>query len=233
MCAETNVGQRIAYYRVRALGLPVSNVTTTATIILPVITGIALRGAYGVALRLNGSSWTSKASVSWTAFGLFMLLVIYDTVLATLALTNMAPPNALTCNLERRWSRMFSDKNAQLIRGIQERHQCCGFRSSRDRAWPFPDRDHTAAACAQTFGRQQGCLGGWRQDMQITAGLILLVAAAVFLLKVSMTLRVVGSRNTYSMMGTDPSYVACHARPLQKWPATECFRMVYQRSNDG
>ncbi len=113
-----------------------------------------------------------------------MLLVIYETVIATLALTHMTPPNDLSCHLERQWSWLFSNKNADVIRRIQDRHQCCGLHSVQDRAWPFPDRSHTAAACHEAFGRQRSCFGGWRQDEQITGGLILFVAVVAFLIKV-------------------------------------------------
>ena len=123
-------------------------------------------------------------SFSWAAIVVFVLLVIYETAIATLALTHVAPPSELTCGLERQWSALFSDKNAEAIRRIQEQFQCCGFRSVQDRAWPFPDRDHTAKACVEAFGRSSSCLGGWRQMEQVTGGLILLVAVVTFLLKV-------------------------------------------------
>ena len=115
---------------------------------------------------------------------IFVLLVIYETAIATLALTHMAPPSELVCGLERQWGALFSNKNAEAIRRIQEQFQCCGFRNVQDRAWPFPDRGHTAGACVEAFGRSDGCLGGWRQMEQVTAGLILLIAVVAFLLKV-------------------------------------------------
>ena len=115
---------------------------------------------------------------------LMMLLVIYDTVIATLALTHMTPPDDLSCHLERQWGWLFSSKNADVIRRIQDRHQCCGLHSVQDRAWPFPDSSHTAAACYEAFGRQRSCFGGWRQDEQITGGLMLVVAVVAFLVQV-------------------------------------------------
>ena len=115
----------------------------------------------------------------------FILLIIYDTVIATLGLTHMTPQSNLTCLLERQWGQLYSKKDAEVIRRIQDRHQCCGLRNQNDRAWPFPDKRHSAKECAETFTRDQGCLGGWSKDAQVTAGLLLLVAAIVFLLKVS------------------------------------------------
>ncbi len=113
-----------------------------------------------------------------------MLLFIYDTIIATLALTSMVPPSNLKCQLEGRWAWLFSNKNVEVIRRIQDRHQCCGFNSVQDRAWPFPDRNHATMACHEAFGRQWSCFGGWRQDEQITGGLMLLVAVLAILIKV-------------------------------------------------
>ncbi|KAF6224254.1 hypothetical protein HO133_010829 [Letharia lupina] len=176
----------IALYRIRAFSLPISTVTATATIILPVITGVTLRGAQRLRIRENGSNARAKMSFSWPALIVLVLLIIYETVIATLALTHVAPPSELICGLERQWGALFSSKNADAIRRIQEQFQCCGFRNVQDRAWPFPDRSHTARACVEAFGRGSSCLGGWRQMEQVTGGLILLVAVVAFLLKLLM-----------------------------------------------
>lgn len=176
----------IALYRIRSLALPISTVTAAATIILPLFTAVTLRGARSRTRRSHGGAGEGKIGFSWSAVTLIMLLVIYETVIAVLALTHMAPPNDLSCHLERQWSWLFSNKNADVIRRIQDRHQCCGLRSVQDRAWPFPDRSHTAAACHEVFGRERSCFGGWRQDEQTTGGLMLFVAAAAFLLKLLM-----------------------------------------------
>lgn len=174
----------IVLYRIRAFSLPISTVTATATIILPVITAVSLRGAQRLSIRANGSNARAKMSFSWSAITVFVLLIIYETAIATLALTHMAPPSELICGLERQWGALFSTKNADAIQRIQEQLQCCGFRSVQDRAWPFPDRSHTARACVETFGRNTSCLGGWRQMEQVTGGLILLIAVVTLLLKV-------------------------------------------------
>lgn len=178
----------IALYRIKAYAIPLSRVTATATIILPVITGIGLRSAQTLASRPNGFLPKANLSFSWTPMVVFILLIIYDTVIATLALTHMVPPASLTCPLQRQWEHLFSSKNVEVIRRIQDRHKCCGLRNKHDKAWPFPDKRHTVNACAETFNRERGCLGEWRKDVQITAGLLLLVAVVVFLLKLLMLL---------------------------------------------
>lgn len=151
------------------------------------ITGVTLRGAQLLSVRAHGSNARAKVSFSWSAVIAFMVLIIYETAIATLALTHMAPPSELICGLERHWGALFSNKNADAIRRIQEQFQCCGFRNVQDRAWPFPDRRHTARACVEAFGRSSSCLGGWRQMEQVTGGLILLIAVVTFLLKVRPT----------------------------------------------
>ena len=171
----------IALCRVRSLALPISTLTATATLLLPIFTGITIQGARSLTRRSYGDA---KISFSWSAISLMILLLIYETIIATLALTSMTPPNDLSCHLERQWSWLFSNKNADIIRRIQDRHQCCGLHSVQDRAWPFPDRSHTAAACHEAFGRERSCFGGWRRDEQITGGLMLLVAVITFLVKV-------------------------------------------------
>lgn len=144
------------------------------------LTGLNLRGAQTLLYH------PSKQSRRWTlaTTALFTLLFIYATALATLALTHMVPSAGLICQLESQWNLLFQSKNADVIRRIQDSHQCCGLRSVHDQAWPFPDREHTAAACARAFGRRDSCLRGWRRDEQITGGLILLVAGGVLVLKV-------------------------------------------------
>ena len=83
-------------------------------------------------------------------------------------------------------------------------------------AWPFPDNRHTANACAETFNREQGCLGEWRKDVQITAGLLLLVAVVVFLLKVSHTVLIHGELVSPGKRDVDFDILVRHASLLPK-----------------
>ena len=165
-------------YRVRAFSLPIPIVATTATIFLPLITGVSLRGAQSLIRR-------TKQVLSWPVLTIFVVLIIYETAIATLALAHIIPSSEFSCGLDRRWAQLFSSKNAQVIRRIQDRHHCCGLHSVQDRAWPFPDKHHTVASCTEAFDRQRSCLMGWRQDEQIASGLMLLVAILVFLIKVN------------------------------------------------
>jgi hypothetical protein len=64
-------------------------------------------------------------------------------------------------------------KNAQAIRAIQDALNCCGLRSTVDRAWPFRDARHEVTACQEAFGRARSCFEGWRGAERRVAGVIL------------------------------------------------------------
>jgi hypothetical protein len=69
--------------------------------------------------------------------------------------------NSLTCELEQRWRTLFQNHDANTIRGIQDRLECCGLRSVLDQPWPFPD-NHGATRCRDNFGRDRNCGPLWR-----------------------------------------------------------------------
>ncbi|KAG4439765.1 hypothetical protein IFR05_004733 [Cadophora sp. M221] len=131
---------------------------------------------------------------------------MYETIIATLALTHMIPPAALLCGLESKWKQLWSahDANAgDSIRAIQDALNCCGFNSVRDRSWPFTQ----PATCAETFGRAQSCAGPWRRAEQINAGLLLLVALSVFIIKVL---------SLISLLTSTPFSQSSWARPFKQ-----------------
>jgi hypothetical protein len=106
--------------------------------------------------------------------------LIYETIVATLASTYILPPASLACGLDTRWQKLFSGKDENAIKAIQDALQCCGFHNPRDRAWPFGH----PSTCGEVFGRNEGCLGEWRKAEQVDAGLFVLVAVVVFAIKV-------------------------------------------------
>jgi hypothetical protein len=74
---------------------------------------------------------------------------------ATLALTYMIPPESLRCGLEDKWHKMYRDKSARQIRGIQDGLNCCGYKRVHDMAWPFLPKARKPGNCAETTGRSQ------------------------------------------------------------------------------
>lgn len=174
----------VSYYNIQSLSLPISRATAIATIILPILNGFVIQGGQTYAARSRRSGRNNIGFLSRPTIIAFMVLAIYETVIATLAFTHMVPPEDLTCLLERTWYRLYSNKDAGAIRRIQDAHQCCGLNSAKDKAWPFADKSHGADACIKAFGRQKSCMADWRQDEQIYAGLLLLVALMTFAIRV-------------------------------------------------
>jgi hypothetical protein len=171
---------RYAYSQIRYLALPIPQALGLFTVLLPVITGITTRGVSSLIL----SSQENQSQLTLPLLAVMGFQLFYETVIATMSLTNMIPPSSLDCGLEKKWSSLFRAKNSNAIRRIQDNLQCCGLRSTVDKAWPFPDKNHGANACELLRGRTQSCLGPWKQSQQLVAGLFLLVAVSVFALKV-------------------------------------------------
>jgi hypothetical protein len=89
-----------------------------------------------------------------------------------LAMVYGLPSTLLSCELESQWTSLFRQKNAQAIRIIENELHCCGFNSIHDRAWPFPSREVDVRACERDLGYVQPCIGPWRRQEQIAAGLV-------------------------------------------------------------
>ncbi|KAK5083585.1 hypothetical protein LTR05_006088 [Lithohypha guttulata] len=85
---------------------------------------------------------------------------------------------------------MFENKDANSIRSIQTRLQCCGLNSMHDRAWPFPSRGVDARACERNQGYTVACGNMWRQEESLAATL---TAIASFLNWLMVTLIVAAS----------------------------------------
>jgi hypothetical protein len=109
---------------------------------------------------------------------------MYETIVATLSLTDIVP----NCGLEEQWQRLYSNKNGDAIQRIQDRFSCCGFNKVKDRAWPFPqgtpEDNRGADQCRRLYGRDRSCVGPWRQAQQINSGLLFTVAGTIFVVKV-------------------------------------------------
>ena len=153
-----------------------SQVTAIASLVLPGITGLSLGQVGGLARLGKGRDRFAMA--------VFTILVVYYTVIITLSLTHMVPPNDLNCHLDQQWQSLFHNKDQMAIKRIQNAHHCCGLHGVKDRAWPFPDEIHKNDTCSTAFGRNISCFGVWRRDEQIIAGLVLLVAVVSALMNV-------------------------------------------------
>lgn len=166
-----------AYHQILNLSLPIPPALGLFTLVLPLITGFSTQGARSLIQRSKHDQY----QLTLPLIAVLGFQLIYETAIATLAVTHILPPDSLACGLESRWLKLWRKKDARAIRAIQDRFDCCGFNSLKDRAWPFS----SATACMAAYPkRQKSCVGEWRGAEQTTAGLLLLVALIVFALKV-------------------------------------------------
>ncbi|KAL8992398.1 MAG: hypothetical protein Q9169_007131, partial [Polycauliona sp. 2 TL-2023] len=181
----------VALGQIRYLSLPTPTATPIATLLLPILTGLTIqfsRTHLTNSLTHPPSKRRASSLPPWLIPAFFLTLIIYDTVLATLAFTQLIPSDTQTCQLSTRWEHLFRTHSVEALRRIQDTHRCCGLRTMTHMPWPFPD-NHGANACRDTYhGRTQSCLAGWRRDLEVNAGLVLVVAIVCFLIKVSILL---------------------------------------------
>jgi hypothetical protein len=172
------------YSRIDNLSLPISPILTLFTVVLPLVAGVSTHGTTTFSRRRRKNK-VQQSTFSLPLLAVYAALLIYETVVGTLATTHIVPPSTLLCGLDERWTQLFRNKDANSIRAIQDTLSCCGFRTPVDRAWPFGF--HQPSTCRETFNRSGSCLGPWRKAEQIYAGLLLLVSALVFVLTVCAT----------------------------------------------
>lgn len=162
------------------MSLPLSPVLTFLTILLPLV---AAANATALPYLLREKARSPRRLLVRLAHpavtqGLQGIIVV---VLATLYTTYIVPGAARDCGLSSIWERLFRSKDAQSVKAIQDALECCGFRSVKDMAWPFPPVD---VACAQRFDRTLPCQGPWTGALQGSAGVELGVVVIVALLQV-------------------------------------------------
>lgn len=160
----------------RHLSLPIPTALTIFALFLPLASYITTHLAKP-ALR--------KRNLSTALMAILFAQLIYETIIATLAATYVFPSPNLNCGLDSRWRVLYSKKDARSIRRIQDAFDCCGLNSIRDRAWPFKTDAREDGNCADMFHRQRSCAKDWRSAERGAAGLVLIVALGVFILKVS------------------------------------------------
>lgn len=169
-----------AYSQIRYLNLPVPQALALFTVVLPLITGVSTQGVRSL---IQGSTKNEQFQLTIPLIAVIGFQLIYETIVATLALTHMIPPNALRCELNDRWAKLYRNRDTKGIRTIQDTFECCGLNSVKDRAFPFGE----PSTCATNYGRSNSCFGEWRKAEQVNAGLLFLVAVVVFALKVHLT----------------------------------------------
>jgi hypothetical protein len=153
------------------------------TAILPALSGFSIQIARTSTQRRRARNKNTNGP-SILSVIIFITLTIYETVVVTLSGTHIGPESDLTCGLNEQWASLFRAKESKSVRRIQDAFNCCGLHSVKDKAWPFPDKNHGVDACVKAFGRTKSCFESWRGEEQRMAVLLLLVPIAVFVWQV-------------------------------------------------
>ncbi|RDA93064.1 hypothetical protein CP533_0687 [Ophiocordyceps camponoti-saundersi (nom. inval.)] len=137
------------------------------TIILPLLS--AANAIFYQRLLLRSASAAAQRRTLPRAMTLQTLQAILTVVLATLFFSEMMPSVARTCLMSGRWQRLFSSRDIDSIRRIQDALNCCGFSTVLDRPWPFPGHQG-ARDCADTYRRDVPCSQPWQTALQRNCG---------------------------------------------------------------
>ena len=158
--------------------LPIPDVMSALTITLPPLAGVALETVLSLNEKLAARGQLQTSRIFQVTIAFFL---VYESVLATLAGAHVSPPGSLTCALRETWKDLFKRKEGQCIERIQNAFTCCGFMTTKDMAYPFPDSTHDADACLIRYERDQACFEPWRLEERKVAIMLLVVPIAVFL----------------------------------------------------
>lgn len=161
------------------LSLPLSPVLTFLTILLP---AFAAANVFALPYLTRRSTNPPKSLLNPIHPAVIQVFQgIFTTVIATLYATYIVPGESQGCELSTLWQRLFRGKDGKTVKAIQDAFECCGFRSVKDMAWPFPPTDVT---CATRFDRSLPCQGPWTRALQKNAGVEFGVVIAVGLLQI-------------------------------------------------
>ncbi|KAK4102513.1 hypothetical protein N658DRAFT_523090 [Parathielavia hyrcaniae] len=186
---------------IATLSLPISPALTILTILLPLLSPLTTlttpilfqRQPSRKRITSSSSSFSSSsqpplplALPTLLPLGFNLLQLTLTTILTTLYASILTPQSTTTCLLTQRWTALWRAHDARAIQHIQDGLGCCGLRSTRDMAWPFPRGEHPdrGAACETQFGRHSPCLPGWEGSLRAAAGGEMTVVLCVGLLQV-------------------------------------------------
>ena len=126
------------------------------------------------------------SGTNFLPFALQLLQLLFTTILGTLFSSDIASSEGQQCRLETQWKRFWTGHDEQAIRHIQDVFKCCGFRTVKDRAWPFPhgNPNDTQPSCAVQFNRDVPCIGPWEKALQRNNSIGLFIVVVVALLQV-------------------------------------------------
>ncbi|KAK0737283.1 hypothetical protein B0T21DRAFT_161028 [Apiosordaria backusii] len=157
------------------LSLPLSPTLTILTILLPLFS----------LLTTSVTSFSLSPHRNRTSKPLFPLLSNLFQFILTIILTTLYGSTLTTrytpCALETKWKDFWTSHDSNRIRTIQDALNCCGFRTTKDMAWPFPSGKNggDVMTCERQFGRHTPCAGVWEDQLNKTAAVELGVVVLV------------------------------------------------------
>ncbi|KAL2886936.1 tetraspanin tsp3 [Ceratocystis lukuohia] len=110
-----------------------------------------------------------------------LLQALLSTILASILFSISASPQIVECSLNAQWQQLFSERDASAIKAIQETLQCCGFRTPKDRSWPWDSNG--GGRCADVLGYHEACGPKWISSSRAEAGKAGTVTIMVMLLQ--------------------------------------------------
>ncbi|KAM7219193.1 hypothetical protein V8F06_005362 [Rhypophila decipiens] len=186
-----------------SLFLPVSSTLTILTILLPVLSlfntifyhqssspssSSAQSSPLSLPLPGNGPSsssvtttkQTTKPAAKITLAGTLqftqaaLTIFLLATFFSIISSTPSGEAGSLECLLSSKWKSLWTSHNAEAIRKIQDQLVCCGFRSVKDMAWPFPSGNPEDGKkhvdCVARYGRHKPCMKGWEEEFNSLVG---------------------------------------------------------------
>jgi hypothetical protein len=116
-----------------------------------------------------------------------LILLITEIITATLFATYAYPTSILDCQLQSQWQTLYRTKDEHRIRVIQDKFDCCGFKTTSDRAWPFQADGVDPKLCSKRFQRTNSCAEDWLAKERNLATAMLVVNVSVFLWQIIVT----------------------------------------------
>lgn len=168
--------------RASKLSLPIPKSLAGFTSSLPIIAGLLLEGSYDLTHRRSKRNRPVPSPPPTALYTIIanVLILVYSTVVITLLGTHTGPTSSLLCGLDDRWGSLYSAKDGDAIRTIQDTFKCCGLHSTHDKAFPFPfgeKNDHHL--CEKIVGWKQSCFESWRGAEQSMSGVLMGVVGLV------------------------------------------------------
>jgi len=166
--------------------LPISHFVSFVSTFLPILSLGVVQYMRVTSRRQTANARRNLQLVDSAVLAMFALLLV-DTTVITLS-ANSLSADQMSCPLNERWTELWSSPLERgslhpAIESIQDALGCCGFKSDKDRFYPFPAKNVT---CTKIYPKRvaQPCYTRWLQQQQLSASLVLSAAIGSVFIKV-------------------------------------------------